>query len=98
MNPINTTTTTLPLRVTVKSTSHFKFQLFASMQDSFEKQASAPAGGLGGATGGGGGGSELDAFKSILLETKPWLLITTAVVSVLHMLFVFRVNLDSRQP
>ncbi|GAA5840785.1 hypothetical protein JCM3766R1_000883 [Sporobolomyces carnicolor] len=89
MNPINTTTTTLPLRVTVKPTSHFKFQLFASMQDSFEKQASAPAGGLGGATGGGGGGSELDAFKSILLETKPWLLITTAVVSVLHMLFEF---------
>ncbi|GAA5962364.1 hypothetical protein JCM3765_002956 [Sporobolomyces pararoseus] len=87
MNPINSTTPTLPLRVTFKPTSHFKFQLYASMQDSFEKQSSSPSpGGLGG---GGGGGSELDAVKSMLLETSPWLLITTAIVSVLHMLFEF---------
>ena len=55
------------------------------MQDSFEKQSSSPSpGGLGGAA--GGSGSELDAFKSMLLETSPLLLITTAVVSVLHLL------------
>ncbi|GAA5894042.1 uncharacterized protein JCM6883_003705 [Sporobolomyces salmoneus] len=85
MNPINSTTPTLPLRVTLKPTSHFKFQIFASMQDSFEKQSSSPSpAGLG-----GGSGGELDAFKSMLLETSPWLLITTAVVSILHMLFEF---------
>ncbi|GAA6059022.1 hypothetical protein JCM10212_001247 [Sporobolomyces blumeae] len=91
MNPINSTTTTLPLRVMFKPTSHFKFQLYSSVQDSFEKQASGGAAGEGGMAGlsGGGGGAELDAFKSVLLETSPILLITTVVVSLLHMLFEF---------
>ncbi|GAA5925305.1 uncharacterized protein JCM15063_004986 [Sporobolomyces koalae] len=87
MNPINATTPTLPLRVTLKPTSHFKFQMFASMQDSFEKQATTPS--PGGLAGGAGSGGEMDAIKTMLLETSPWLLITTALASVLHMLFEF---------
>lgn len=48
----------------------------ASLDDSFNKNAAAT-----------GGGSELDEVKRMLTETSPILLITTVVVSVLHMLF-----------
>ncbi|GAA5886202.1 hypothetical protein JCM6882_004297 [Rhodosporidiobolus microsporus] len=75
--PINTTTPRLPLRVDFHPTSHFKFQLLSTMDDAFGKQSQAM----------GGGGGELDEVKRILMETNVWLLLTTVVVSVLHMLF-----------
>ncbi|GAA5844545.1 hypothetical protein JCM11251_001628 [Rhodosporidiobolus azoricus] len=75
--PLNTTTTRVPLRVDFHPTSHFKFQLLSTMDDAFSKQSAAT----------GGGGGELDEIKRVLTETNVWLLITTAVVSVLHMLF-----------
>ena len=53
-----------------------RWQLFTSMTDAFEKSAAQ-----------NGGGGELDEIKRALIETSPWLLITTAVVTVLHMLF-----------
>lgn len=53
-----------------------KWQLFTTMTDAFEKSAAQ-----------NGGGGELDEIKRALIETSPWLLITTAIVSVLHMLF-----------
>ncbi|GAA6028148.1 hypothetical protein JCM8097_006882 [Rhodosporidiobolus ruineniae] len=77
--PINSTTTRLPLRVEFTPQSHFKFQLLSTMDDAFTKQSQAT----------GGGGGELDEVKRMLTETNPLLLITTAVVSVLHMLFEF---------
>ncbi|GAA5996710.1 uncharacterized protein JCM10292_003152 [Rhodotorula paludigena] len=79
LNPLNASTTRLPLRVELKPTSHFKFQLLSTMDDAFTKQSTAT----------GGGGGELDEIKRILIETNPLLLITTVVVSVLHMLFEF---------
>lgn len=36
----------------------------------------------------GGGGAELDEVKRMLLETNPWFLGVTALVSVLHVLYV----------
>ncbi|GAA6001395.1 hypothetical protein JCM10207_006646 [Rhodosporidiobolus poonsookiae] len=79
MHPINESTTRLPLRVELAPMSYFKFQLFTTMGDAFGKQSQSM----------GGGGGELDEVKRMLTETNPLLLITTAIVSVLHMLFEF---------
>ena len=38
-------------------------------------------------TPGGGDGSEMELIKETLLDTNPWLLGTTGVVSILHMIF-----------
>src|ERR1700683_4673055 len=71
---INTTTPTLPLRITFQPMSYFKFQIFASMSQGFDEAAKKK-----------GGGAELDEVKRMLVETNPWLLGVTALVSVLHM-------------
>ncbi|BEJ13292.1 hypothetical protein CspHIS471_0304660 [Cutaneotrichosporon sp. HIS471] len=76
--PINSTTPTLPLRVTYHAISHMKFNIFASLTASFEQSAQQQ-----------GTGHELDEVKRMLVETNPILLITTALVTVLHMLFEF---------
>lgn len=80
LQPVNTTTKRLPLRVEFKPSSYFKFQLQSTMDEAFTKQSTSM---------GGSGGGELDEIKRILLETNPLLLITTVVVSILHMLFEF---------
>ncbi|GAA5921862.1 hypothetical protein JCM3775_001864 [Rhodotorula graminis] len=80
LQPVNTTTTVLPLRVEFKPSGYFKFQLQSTMDEAFTKQSASM---------GGGSGGELDEIKRILIETNPVLLITTVVVSVLHMLFEF---------
>ncbi|GAA6051040.1 hypothetical protein JCM3770_005468 [Rhodotorula araucariae] len=79
LQAVNTTTTRLPLRVEFKPSSYFKFQLQSTLDDSFSKQSASM----------GGGGGELDELKRILIETNPVLLITTVVVTILHMLFEF---------
>ncbi|KIM75025.1 hypothetical protein PILCRDRAFT_827729 [Piloderma croceum F 1598] len=75
-NEINSTTPTLPLRITFQPMSYFKFQIFASMSQSFDEAAKNQ-----------GSGAELDEVKRMLVETNPWLLGVTGLVSVLHMLF-----------
>ncbi|GAA5957956.1 hypothetical protein JCM8115_001085 [Rhodotorula mucilaginosa] len=79
MNPINSTVSRLPLRVEMKPTSLFKFQIQSSLSDSFAKQSEGMSGGM----------AQLDEIKRILVETNPLLLVTTLVVSLLHMLFEF---------
>ncbi|KAG9075276.1 hypothetical protein FRC06_010180 [Ceratobasidium sp. 370] len=74
MNPINHTTPTLPLHVSFYPLSYFKFQLYATMTDSFDKQPASSA-------------AELDEVKRMLTETNPILLITTMIVTLLHGLF-----------
>lgn len=76
--PINDTVTSLHLRVELAPMSHWKFQLFASMTMAFDQQANK-----------GGGGAELDEIKRMFIETAPWLLITTFLVSALHAIFEF---------
>jgi hypothetical protein len=73
---INSTTPTLPLQITFQPMSYFKFQIFASMSHGFEEASKSQ----------GSGGAELDEVKRMLVETNPWLLGVTALVSVLHML------------
>ncbi|KAG8981290.1 hypothetical protein FRB90_007352, partial [Tulasnella sp. 427] len=78
MSPVNATTPTLPLRITYHPISTLKFNLFASFSQGFDEAANK---------GGGAASADLDEIKRTLIETNPWLLITTAVVSILHMLF-----------
>ncbi|SPO25896.1 related to cleft lip and palate transmembrane protein 1 (CLPTM1) [Ustilago trichophora] len=76
MHPINSTVSSLDLHIHLYHQSWFKFQSLAALSDSFDKQA--------GVTGG-----ELDMFKTMLLETNPWFLALTIIVSILHSLFEF---------
>ena len=59
--------------------SYFKFQMFASLtfgfQEAIKKQGSGSA-------------SEFDEVKRMLVETNPWFLGLTGVVSVLHVVLV----------
>ena len=74
---INETTTSLPLQVVFQPMSYFKFQLFASLTQGFQQAAQQQ---------GGSSMAELDEVKRMLIETNPWFLGLTAVVSVFHML------------
>ncbi|KAG8934632.1 hypothetical protein FRC02_009576 [Tulasnella sp. 418] len=78
MSPINDTTPTLPLRISYHAVSTMKFNLYASMTHGFDEAANK---------GGGATSADLDEIKRMLIETNPWLLIVTAVVSILHMVF-----------
>lgn len=77
MFPINTTTSTLPLRISYNAISNMKFNLYASLSQGFDEVANK---------GSGASSADIDEIKRMLTETSPWLLITTAVVSALHML------------
>lgn len=52
-----------------------KFQVFASMTHSFNEAAKQQ---------GSAAGAEMDEVKRMLLETNPWFLGLTGLVSVLH--------------
>ncbi|UZJ55426.1 hypothetical protein CBS101457_004746 [Exobasidium rhododendri] len=76
MNPINDTRSTLPLHINLYTTSFFKFQMLAALTDSFNKQPGMASG-------------EIDMIKRTLLETAPWYLAVTVIVSILHSIFEF---------
>jgi Cleft lip and palate transmembrane protein 1 (CLPTM1) len=84
---INATTPTVPLKVVFQPMSYFKFQVFASMTSGFQEAAKQQ---------GGGSAAELDEVKRMLIETNPWFLGLTGVVSVLHVVLVGRVLLLPR--
>ncbi|KAH7931150.1 cleft lip and palate associated transmembrane protein [Leucogyrophana mollusca] len=75
---INMTTPILPLQITFQPMSYFKFQLFASMTHGVDEAAKQQ---------GAGAGAELDEVKRMLVETNPWFLGLTGLVSVLHVVF-----------
>ncbi|WVN90496.1 uncharacterized protein L203_105732 [Cryptococcus depauperatus CBS 7841] len=75
---INETTERLPLHVNYHAISAWKHNIYASMTATFEQAAAQ-----------NGGGAEFDEIKRTLTETNPWLLITTAIVTVLHIVFEF---------
>ncbi|KAJ7129221.1 cleft lip and palate associated transmembrane protein [Mycena epipterygia] len=74
---LNATTSTLPLQIVFQPMSFMKFQIFASMTHGFKEAARTQ----------GGAGAELDEVKRMLLETNPWFLGLTGLVSLLHVLF-----------
>ncbi|KZP13461.1 cleft lip and palate transmembrane 1 [Athelia psychrophila] len=77
---INSTTPTLPLQIVFQPMSYFKFQLFASMSHGFN-EATKQKGAAGSSS------AEIDEIKRMLVETNPWFLGLTGLVSILHVLF-----------
>ncbi|KAI0268232.1 cleft lip and palate associated transmembrane protein [Gloeopeniophorella convolvens] len=75
---LNATTPTVPLEVVFQPMSYFRFQLFASMTFGFQEASKQQ---------GGGSSAEIDEVKRMLLETNPWFLALTGIVSVLHTVF-----------
>lgn len=76
---------TLPINVDLSTLASWQFSIMCSMDEGMKETARKAA--LGQSTPGGGDGSEMEMIKETLLDSNPWLLGTTAVVSVLHMIF-----------
>lgn len=76
---INETTPALPLQIVFQPMSFMKFQMFASVSHGFTEAAKQQ---------GGGASAELDEIKRMLVETNPYFLGLTAVVSMLHVVCV----------
>lgn len=76
---VNETVDTLPLNIRIELISMWKFNIFASLDDSMKQQANSPLGGM--------SSGDMDEIKRMFLETNPVLLGTTIAVSCLHSLF-----------
>lgn len=87
MTELNSTVTTVPFHVDLNNQANWLFQILASI-DANSKEAARQAA-LGNAPPGGGDGSEFEMIKEVLLDTNIYLLGTTVVVSIFHMLFEF---------
>lgn len=85
MTELNSTVDTVPLRITLNNLQNWKFSLMASIDEGMKQNARQAA--TGGPMPAGGDGSEFEVVKEILLDTSVWLLATTGVVSILHMIF-----------
>lgn len=77
---INSTTPQLPLQIEFQPMSYWKFTTFAALTQSFAEAAKQQ---------GANSASELDEIKRMLVETNPYFLGVTALVSVLHVVFEF---------
>ena len=64
---------------------NWQFSIMASLDEGMKETARRAAAGQ--ASPGGGDGSEMEMVKEILLDSNMYLLGTTAIVSVLHMIF-----------
>ncbi|KAI0796854.1 cleft lip and palate associated transmembrane protein [Abortiporus biennis] len=76
---INTTTPTLPLQITFQPMSYMKFQIFSTMTYSFQEASKQQGVSMG----------QFDEIKRMLVETNPYFLALTGIVSLLHVLFEF---------
>ncbi|KAJ5375546.1 Cleft lip and palate transmembrane 1 [Penicillium concentricum] len=85
MTELNSTVETLPLHITLNNMANWKFNILSSV-DEGSKQSSRQAA-YGKPAPGGGDGTEWEMVKEILLDTNIWLLCTTGVVTIFHMLF-----------
>lgn len=67
----------LPLRINFYPISYMKLQMYSSLDIGMSKQSGMM----------GGTGGELDEVKRMLIETNPYLLALTVIVSCLHSAF-----------
>ncbi|RHY28836.1 hypothetical protein DYB32_005669 [Aphanomyces invadans] len=74
---INRTTTVLPLELTYYPMSLIKFGLYQQMTQNFRNQQAM----------GTGTKKDSDAIKKLFIETNPYLLAVTVIVSILHTVF-----------
>lgn len=85
MMELNDTITELPFNIHLKNEANWKFTIMASMDEGMKETARKAAQGQAGP--GGGDGSELEMVKEVLLNSNIYLLGTTAIVSIFHMIF-----------
>ena len=72
---LNATTPTVPLQIEFQPMSYWKFNIFAALTQSFADAAKQQ---------GASSASEIDEVKRMLVETNPYFLGLTALVSMLH--------------
>ena len=85
MTELNSTVKVLPLHITLNNLNNWKFSLYASIDEGMKQNQRQAA--SGGPMPAAGDGSEFEEFKRVLIDTNVYLLSTTAIVSVLHMVF-----------
>lgn len=85
MTELNSTVETVPLRFTLNNMANWQFSILTSIDEGSKQNAKQAA--YGGSVPGGGDGSEWEMIKEILLDTNIYLLGTTGVVTILHMVF-----------
>ncbi|KAL8898869.1 MAG: hypothetical protein Q9207_006490 [Kuettlingeria erythrocarpa] len=85
MTELNSTVKELPLHIDLNNLANWKFSLYASIGEGQKQNQRAAA--SGGPMPAAGDGSEFEVFKKILIDTNIYLLATTAIVTVLHMIF-----------
>lgn len=85
MTELNSTVDMVPLRITLNNMANWKFSIITSIDEGAKQSARQAA--YGGSAPGGGDGNEWEMVKEILLDTNIYLLGTTGVVTILHMLF-----------
>ncbi|KAH8205205.1 hypothetical protein TruAng_000617 [Truncatella angustata] len=84
MTVLNETVQTLPLRLDLTNLRNWQFTMMATVDLNSKEQARQAA--LGNSSPGGGDGSEIEMIKEIFLDTNPYLLGITVVVSIVHMI------------
>ncbi|KAI9360513.1 cleft lip and palate transmembrane protein 1-domain-containing protein [Pilaira anomala] len=77
--PVNETISTLPLNIRIEPMPMWKFNIFATLDDSMKQQSQSALGGM--------SSGDMDEVKRMFIETNPILLGTTIAVSLLHSLF-----------
>ncbi|OAL30691.1 hypothetical protein AYO20_08653 [Fonsecaea nubica] len=85
MTELNETVKQMPLNIQLYNLANWKYNLLASVDEGMKQNQAQAANGA--PMPGGGDGSEFEKFKEILLDTNAYLLGTTFVVSILHMVF-----------
>ncbi|KAF2755181.1 CLPTM1 domain protein [Pseudovirgaria hyperparasitica] len=84
MTELNSTVTTLPLHIDLQNQRNWIFSIMASIDAGMKQTQAKSAAGQTPAT---GDGSEFEEFKRILLDSNIYLLATTGIVSIFHMIF-----------
>jgi hypothetical protein len=85
MTELNDTVKEVPLNIQLYNMANWKFNILASVDEGMKQNQQQVA--SGGPMPAGGDGSEFEKFKEILLDTNSYLLATTFIVSIFHMLF-----------
>ncbi|KAL2426599.1 CLPTM1-like membrane protein cnrB [Exophiala dermatitidis] len=86
MTELNDTVKEMPLNIKLYNLANWKYSLLASVDEGMKQNQQQAAQG-GPLPAGGGDGSEFEKLKEVLLDTNAYLLGTTFVVSILHMIF-----------
>ena len=85
MTELNETVKEVPLHITLNNMKNWQMSLYASIDEGMKQNQRQAA--SGGPMPAAGDGSEFEEFKRVLIDTNIYLLSTTAIVSVLHMVF-----------